>query len=307
MLRPVRLKASEALFYAVSGLERFGRFYRGGMFLRKSPYSLLPEQYGGGRKRIFIGLMLASCVLLCLALCFFLILPWSDLGSELRWLPLFSMAVGGLGIAVLAWLCLSLVFHIYTGIPLPGMRGLRHVIIRLFFPLMELLAKAVGIERDKVRRSFIKVNNELVLAARRPVAPRQLLLLLPHCVQSSLCPRRLRHKADLCARCGKCQVGELLNLRDRYGIQFAIATGGTIARRIVVQTRPRCIVAVACERDLTSGIQDSYPLPVFGVLNQRPCGPCLDTLVPLAGLEESIRLFLGLSDTVADAEQGGQA
>ena len=31
------------------------------MFLRKSPYSLPPEQYGGGRKRIFIGLMLASC------------------------------------------------------------------------------------------------------------------------------------------------------------------------------------------------------------------------------------------------------
>ena len=28
------------------------------MFLRKSPYSLPPEQYGGGRKRIFIGLML---------------------------------------------------------------------------------------------------------------------------------------------------------------------------------------------------------------------------------------------------------
>ena len=41
------------------------------MFLRKSPHSLPPEQYGGGRKRIFIGLMLASCVLLCLALCFF--------------------------------------------------------------------------------------------------------------------------------------------------------------------------------------------------------------------------------------------
>ena len=31
------------------------------MFLRKSPHSLPPEQYGGGRKRIFIGLMLASC------------------------------------------------------------------------------------------------------------------------------------------------------------------------------------------------------------------------------------------------------
>ncbi|MGE9984750.1 DUF116 domain-containing protein [Desulfovibrio sp. SGI.169] len=277
------------------------------MFLRKSPYSLPPEQYGGGRKRIFIGLMLASCALLCLGLCFFLILPWSDLRGGLRWLPPLSMAMGGLGIAVLAWLCLSLVFHIYTGILLPGMGGVRHVIIRLFFPLMELLAKAVGIDRDKVRRSFIKVNNELVLAARRPVAPRDVLLLLPHCVQNSGCPRRLRHGADSCARCGKCQVGELLNLRDRYGIQFAIATGGTIAHRIVIQTRPRCILAVACERDLTSGIQDSYPLPVFGVLNQRPCGPCLDTIAPLPALEEGIRLFLGLAEPAAKAERGGRA
>ena len=102
-------------------------------------------------------------------------------------------------------------------------------------------------------------------------------------------------------------MGSLLDLRDRYGIQFAIATGGTIARRIVVQTRPRCIVAVACERDLTSGIQDSYPLPVFGVLNQRPCGPCLDTLAPLTALEEVIRLFLGLSETAAGACQRGRA
>lgn len=277
------------------------------MFLRKSPYSLPPEQYGGGRKRIFIGLMLGSCILLCLALCFFLILPWSDLGADLPWLPLLSMAVGGLGIAVLAWLCLTLVFHIYTGLPLPGMHDVRHVIIRLFFPLMELLAKAVGIDRNKVRRSFVKVNNELVLAARRPVVPSELLLLLPHCVQNSVCPRRLTHKVDLCTRCGQCQVGSLLDLRDRYGIQFAIATGGTIARRIVVQTRPRCIVAVACERDLTPGIRDSYPLPVFSVLNQRPCGPCLDTLAPLTALEEVIRLFLGLSETVAGASQRGRA
>ena len=76
-----------------------------------------------------------------------------------------------------------------------------------------------------------------------------------------------------------------------------VATGGTIARRIVVQTRPRMIIAVACERDLTSGIQDSYPLPVFGILNQRPCGPCLDTLVSLAAVEGAVRLFLGLEDT----------
>ena len=61
-----------------------------------------------------------------------------------------------------------------------------------------------------------------------------------------------------------------------------------------MQTKPRCIIAVAGERDLTSGIQDSYPLPVFGILNQRPHGPCVDTLVPMNALEDAVRIFLGL-------------
>ena len=268
------------------------------MKLRKSPFSLPPEQYGGARKRIFIGLMLASCLVLCLGLTVFLILPWSDALNGVVWLEHLSLVVGLVCIGALMWLCLMLVFHIYTGKALPGARSVRHVTIRLFFPLMELLAKFVGIDRGKVRRSFIKVNNELVLSRRKPVKPHQLLLLLPHCVQRSSCPHRLVHNADHCQRCGQCPVGALLDLRDKYGIKFAIATGGTIARRIVVQTRPSCIIAVACERDLTSGIQDSYPLPVFGVLNMRPNGPCLDTLVPMDALEDVIQLFLGMIDSL---------
>ena len=82
------------------------------------------------------------------------------------------------------------------------------------------------------------------------------------------------------------------------------APGRSGRRTEKVKTRPRMIIAVACERDLTSGIQDSYPLPVFGILNQRPCGPCLDTLVSLAAVEGAVRLFLGLEDS---AETGDNA
>jgi len=153
--------------------------------LRKSPYSLPASQYGGGRKRIFIGLMLASCCVACLALAFFLILPWSDYGQTLTWLPLLCMLVGGAGILALIWMCGTLVWHVYTGRYLPGVSSVRHVTIRLFFPLMELLAKVVRMERKRVRHSFIKVNNELVLADRPRVRPERLLLLLPHWMQAS--------------------------------------------------------------------------------------------------------------------------
>ena len=46
-----------------------------------------------------------------------------------------------------------------------------------------------------------------------------------------------------------------------------------MARQMVKEIRPKAIIAVACERDLTSGIQDVFPLPVIGVLNERPFGP----------------------------------
>ena len=122
--------------------------------------------------------------------------------------------------------------------------------------------------------------------------PQRLLVLLPHCLQYSECPIRLSHTIDACKRCGRCPIPGLLELRDAYGFGIAVATGGTVARRIVVQSRPAVIIAVACERDLTSGIQDTHPLPVFGILNQRPEGPCTNTRVSLELVENAVRSFI---------------
>ena len=84
----------------------------------------------------------------------------------------------------------------------------------------------------------------------------------------------------------------MLALAHKYGCSFAVATGGTLARQMVQQARPKAIVAVACERDLTSGIQDVFPLPVLGVLNERPFGPCFNTRVDINKLEAAILTFM---------------
>jgi len=49
---------------------------------------------------------------------------------------------------------------------------------------------------------------------------------------------------------------------------------------------------VACERDLTSGIQDSTPLPVLGVTNERPFGPCNNTFIDMELVEKAIKFFI---------------
>ena len=70
------------------------------------------------------------------------------------------------------------------------------------------------------------------------------------------------------------------------------AADGKTAVSLVKEKRPDLIIGVACERDLTSGIQDTYPIPVFGILNRRPNGPCYDTDVSLELVERGMTFFL---------------
>jgi hypothetical protein len=129
--------------------------------------------------------------------------------------------------------------------------------------------------------------------------------LLPHCLQNFQCPHRVTAEVRNCTGCGKCEIADLTKLCDSYGIKMSIATGGTLARRVIVETRPKAIVAVACERDLTSGIQDSYPIPVIGVLNERPFGPCRDTRVDLGLVADAVRFFLGRGTAGAAGRETG--
>ena len=243
------------------------------------------------RKRLFIGLIFLTSVLVCAALALLWIVPYIGLSHHPWAAGIWGLVVAASIILVL-WANMGLAASVLTGRNLPFTRKLRGLTIKLFLPLMILFARLFGISKERVRNSFIKVNNELVLAESRTYNPTDILLLLPHCLQSSTCSVRLTYFVTNCKRCGLCPIAGLLHLSETYGVHMAVATGGTIARRIVVEKRPKLILAVACERDLSSGIQDTYPIPVFGVLNQRPKGPCLDTCVPMDEMESALKHFL---------------
>lgn len=243
------------------------------------------------RKRLFIGLITGSSVLVCLLLVGLWLVPTVGLGAIHPLAPwVFGLVVLAAILAV-AWASLALVLHILLGRPVLGGARLRGVTVRVFLPLMTLLGRALGIAPQDVQASFVRVNNELVAAEGLRVPAERILILVPHCLQASRCPQRLTYDVDHCRRCGLCDIGALLQLRDAHGLRLAVATGGTIARRIVVENRPRLIIAVACERDLAHGIQDTHPIPVWGILNQRPHGPCRDTRVILDEVRAAVERF----------------
>jgi hypothetical protein len=244
------------------------------------------------QKRTFLGLLVLTACLFILLLGLLWYVPYVGLHNLHPRLPLFlGLVFAGLALLVLVAVGI-LGLTVALGRDLPFSRPLRGLLIKLLLPLMSGVGQLLGISKDRVRRSFIEINNQLVLAQRPRATPEQLLLLMPHCLQFHECRFRITGNVLHCKRCGKCPIKGLAELSEKYGVGLAVATGGTLARRIVVERRPRLIIAVACERDLASGIQDSYPLPVFGITNQRPYGPCYDTQVDLTRVEEALTTFL---------------
>jgi len=245
------------------------------------------------KKRIFIGLLVISCLLLFFLLFLFWYVPLVGLKNIHPVLPsLFSLVLGSLVIIMLAGGFL-LVFTILWGKDIFLSHKLRGVVAKILFPFMILMGKLMGVSKERVQQSFVEVNNHLVRSNNRRVRPEKLLILLPHCIQDFDCDIKITGNIKNCKGCGRCEIKELVALSDEHQVKIAVATGGTLARRIIVNHRPDAIVAVACELDLTTGIQDSYPLPVIGILNDRPNGPCINTKVDLRKVKEAVLHFVG--------------
>lgn len=258
---------------------------------------IVPVPYpAGAKKRLFVGLALGSSILFSVLMCIGWVIPVIGFGNIHPSLPYITGLLFLTVIVLIMLGTIGLVVHVQTGKPFLFSRRFRGMSVRFFLPVLELVGRLGGISPEDVRHSFIKVNNEIILTEPDRYPPGKILILLPHCLQRSACDLRLSHDVNYCRRCGLCPIGGLLNLRDRYGVHLAVATGGTIARRLVVEKRPRFILAVACERDLSSGIQDTYPLPVFGLLNERPNGPCFDTQVSLPMVERALQRFIRAED-----------
>lgn len=240
----------------------------------------------------FIILLLLSCIVLVGLAVLLWWVPYVGFANIHPGLPLIMAAAFAGAVLFLLGGALTLVCTILRGRNLFFNRRIRGVVIRFLFPILVAVGRMVGIRKDQVRRSFVAINNQLVLAEARKVHPKKLLILLPHCLQYHECTVRITGDVENCKACGRCRIKDLVALGKAYGVSMAVATGGTLARKIVVEKRPDLIIGVACERDLTSGIQDTYPIPVYGVLNLRPNGPCYDTDVELDRVEEGIRHFI---------------
>jgi hypothetical protein len=218
------------------------------------------------KKRLYIGLLAAS-LLLEMSLAFMIWYVIVNRDIIISQIMLITVAVLlGIIFLILGMGILAIVIMIIKSRSIPSLEKLTLWANELLFPITLFIGRLLGVEKEKILKSFISVNNYIV-ASKRILPGEKILMLLPHCLQNSDCPFKITIDINNCKNCGKCPIGQLRDLGEKYNAVLKVATGGTLARKWIEEVRPRAVVAVACERDLASGIQDTGGLPVLGVLN----------------------------------------
>lgn len=216
--------------------------------------------------------------------------------SPRLWMLNGALAISSLAIIRLIYIFIVaetvlLLYTIFTEKPTLMPSNARKKAFFYVYPSIKFMASLLKVPTDYIQISLVEINNTLVKAMLPKIKKDRILLLLPHCLQWFDCPYKITAHITNCRGCGKCVIADLIELSDRLGFDVSVATGGTIARRIVKETRPDVIIAVACERDLSSGILDTYPMPVLGIMNDRPEGPCINTQVNVGTVKEYIKLL----------------
>ena len=140
--------------------------------------------------------------------------------------------------------------------------------------LSSRVGEVFGVQRDWTDNAAVGVYNRLAWAREWRVRANELLILIPRCLS-------------------KTALEGVMDIAKRYDVATFVATRGAYARQAIRERRPKAVVAVACERDMISGLRDvAGRLPVLGLNMQLPNGPCKDASLDLVKMEEFVKKYL---------------
>lgn len=183
------------------------------------------------------------------------------------------VADAAFGALSMAWLALIGVSYATHRALLPGKLAEQGLLLKTL-RLASRVGELFGVKRDWTDNAAVSVYNRLAWARDWRVRANELLILIPRCLS-------------------RAALDGVMDIARRYNVAAFVATRGQLARRVIRERRPKAVVAVACERDMVSGLHDvAGRLPVLGLTMQLPNGPCKDASLDLVRMEEFVKKYL---------------
>ncbi|MHA1839336.1 MAG: DUF116 domain-containing protein [Candidatus Ranarchaeia archaeon] len=151
---------------------------------------------------------------------------------------------------------------------------------------LKMIVKTLGIDPKHVDQIWTELLNELNRKKFGATKVEERIILLPQCLRdSSKCTAKLSKLGFICNKCSaKCTVYRITQEAKALGYKGVyVSPGGSMAMNIVLMTRPKAVIAVACARELEEaisiarerGLDQVIPSQVVPLSKEG----CIDTIV----------------------------
>ncbi|UCC58829.1 MAG: DUF116 domain-containing protein [Candidatus Bathyarchaeum sp.] len=156
---------------------------------------------------------------------------------------------------------------------------------------LEQLATRVGVEEKELFQLYVESKNRSLVKNFASTPYNERILFLPQCLRAKDCPAELGKYGYECQGCGRCSVEKIRHVTENLGYKGTfILPGGSIAKKILLEMKPKATLGVACFKELVLG---SYLCEKLGIIGQGVAlirDGCINTLVDWRALTETLNI-----------------
>ena len=144
---------------------------------------------------------------------------------------------------------------------------------------VKAVCKLLGLEDSELVTFFIKLHNRINAPDFANVPVEKRAIFIPQCLRNSRCPAHLTPEGLVCRRCGRCEIGDSIDILEDMGYRVCIVPGSTFIKRIAKKYRPQAIIGIGCLMEIKEGLEmaDRMDLIGMGVVTLKD--GCVETLV----------------------------
>ena len=156
---------------------------------------------------------------------------------------------------------------------------------------LEQLATKVGVEEQELFQLYVEAKNRSLIESFAATPYNERIVLLPQCLRAKDCPAEIGEYGYECQQCGRCSVAKIMQLTKDLGYKGVfIMPGGSLAKKVLVELKPKASLGVACYKELVMG---SYLCEKVGVIGQGIellKDGCINTIVNMKALKEALHV-----------------
>ena len=158
---------------------------------------------------------------------------------------------------------------------------------------LEQVATKVGVEEKELFQLYVETKNRSMIQSYASTQYSERVLLLPQCLRAKDCPAELGKYGYECQQCGRCSITKIMQQTKDLGYKGTfIMPGGSIAKKILLELKPKASIGVACFQELVMG---SFLCEKIGVIGQGVAllrDGCINTIVDMKALKETLNVNL---------------